>query len=516
MRICVLAVTSIFLSFACNICLGEAQLLGFDKPHRINGTYVVTLKEDPARFRATKTRLAKARKGTAPGGSALIGDLEFDKRELTRAGALLAAAVRGRVSGMLPLSKSIVIDASEEEIRRLRHEPDVESIEVDQPAVVTGTQSPAPYGLTRIDQRERPIDDKYVYNSRGHPYDVWVMDTGVWGEHPDISAWHDPGAGYPLQIVSRGYASWFVTSPAPAGGYSEEGEDCAGHGSHIAGIIQAKTFGVSKFKTTYTTAGYTREGVWLHMIVGANCAGVTSVARMRSAIQTVASYAAINNRIQILNLSMSATSAGTDSLLVSDIQNAIALGVVIVAGAGPNEAVDACNYLPGGAPGVITVGALTDTDYLWQDTGYGSCVELFAPGDNINSLKGAYYDSSGTLIKKRFPSCSTASGVDVQQCDGVSMATAFVTGSIALLAAEFEDGGHAFNSVEEVRAALIAATTKDEIKGNLKGSPNRILYSRGGVDLYGSPPVPEVGPDIHIRRLMPAILMLLLEPAPSL
>lgn len=59
--------------------------------------------------------------------------------------------------------------------------------------------------------------------------------------------------------------------------------------------------------------------------------------------------------------------------------NLVAAGVVVVAGAG-NDAADACQYTPAGAPGVLTVAASDEQDRLATFSNAGTCISVIGPG----------------------------------------------------------------------------------------------------------------------------------------
>jgi subtilisin family serine protease len=88
------------------------------------------------------------------------------------------------------------------------------------------------------------------------------------------------------------------------------------------------------------------------------------------------------------------------------------LGIIVVASAG-NVGRNACNYSPGSATGVITVGATNKYDARPWYSNYGNCVSIFAPGDSIRSA-------------------STGSDFATSVRSGTSMAAPHVSGAAAL------------------------------------------------------------------------------------
>jgi subtilisin family serine protease len=81
-----------------------------------------------------------------------------------------------------------------------------------------------PWGLDRIDQRALPLSGTYTYTSTGAGVHVYMIDTGIWTQHPEFGGRADN-----------------VDDVAGLGG-----EDCWGHGTATAGIVGSATYGVAK------------------------------------------------------------------------------------------------------------------------------------------------------------------------------------------------------------------------------------------------------------------------------
>jgi subtilisin family serine protease len=129
-----------------------------------------------------------------------------------------------------------------------------------------------------------------------------------------------------------------------------------------------------------------------------------------------------------------------------------ASGVVLAVAAG-NETVDACTESPSRAASAITVGATTSTDARASFSNFGSCVDVFAPGNNITSAWNTSTTATNTI-------------------SGTSMASPHVAGVAALYLQ-----GSPSASVATVTSAITSSATTGVVTSAGTGSPNRLLYS---------------------------------------
>lgn len=93
---------------------------------------------------------------------------------------------------------------------------------------------------------------------------------------------------------------------------------------------------------------------------------------------------------------------GGKSVAINDaVASAVASGVVVVVAAGNNNA-DACLYSPASAVTALTVGATNVTDGRSYFSNYGGCVDVYAPGESIESASSssatAYVSMQGTSM----------------------------------------------------------------------------------------------------------------------
>lgn len=105
---------------------------------------------------------------------------------------------------------------------------------------------------------------------------------------------------------------------------------------------------------------------------------------------TAAIYYAVDNRAQVINLSLGAYA--NDPALKAAINYAIANDVIVVAAAGNcgDTSLPECTGVPAGAvaypatyPDVIAVGASTSSDQIAYFSSYGQSIDVVAPGYNI-------------------------------------------------------------------------------------------------------------------------------------
>ena len=112
-------------------------------------------------------------------------------------------------------------------VEALRHNPQVDFIEPDQVMSRDASQSPATWGLDRIDQRNRPTNNTYNYYFTGAGVHVYVIDTGVRGDHVDYSGRATDGRTSPTATAPRTAArgtepSSPVSSEAPRTAWPRE------------------------------------------------------------------------------------------------------------------------------------------------------------------------------------------------------------------------------------------------------------------------------------------------------
>lgn len=228
----------------------------------------------------------------------------------------------------------------------------------------------------RIGTRNPDFDiSKISNNNSPNPIRVFVLDTGIADDHPDIN-------------INRDLSKDFTTDD------SSDWSDKNGHGTHVAGTIGASDNSeVSGVAPNIELIAY--------KVLGNNGNGSTS--GIFKAFDDVAAYKKKNpNAICIMNMSLSGSKGDNNSfeLYCNKIKNLTDLGVLIIVAAG-NDKINAFNKMPAAVPDVITVGAYDDTNNkLAVFSNFGAKVDILAPGVNIKNtwLEGGYKSISGTSM----------------------------------------------------------------------------------------------------------------------
>ncbi|TDM65042.1 S8 family peptidase [Acinetobacter pittii] len=297
-------------------------------------------------------------------------------------------------------------------VEAMKKNPKVVSVENDTIMKIDATtQSNPDWGLDRIDQKNLPLDSAYSYLQTGSGTTAYIVDTGILSTHQQFSG-----------RVLSGY-----TAISDGNGTN----DCHGHGTHVAGTVGGSTYGVAK-------------NVSLVPIRILGCDGSGASSNVIAGLDWILKN---GKKPAVVNMSLGGEA---NTSLDSAVENLFNNGYVMVVAAG-NSNTDACSTSPARVSKAITVAATDSTDTRASYSNYGSCVDIFAPGSQINSS----WIGSNTATKV---------------LNGTSMATPHVVGVVAEMLQSTPTA-----TPQTISNNLLNQASNNVVK-NPSGSPNRLLY----------------------------------------
>ncbi|KAK1826217.1 subtilisin-like protease 6 [Podospora conica] len=266
-----------------------------------------------------------------------------------RSGKFLSTSVHSYHMGKM---RALALEADDKMITEIFRADEVAYIEQDVYVKASArlVQGSAPTGLERLSHAE-PGRNGYVFDSSsGQGITAYVVDTGIRTDHTEF----------------EGRAIW------GANFVNDNDTDENGHGSHVAGTVGGKNYGVAKnvelvaVKVLDADGGGSNSGV---------LAGIDFVSKNATA-------RGLRGKA-VMNMSLGGSFSRS---LNSAIEALAAAGIVPVVAAG-NENANTDTTSPGSAPNAITVGAIDQTtDRRASFSNFGELVDIFAPGVNVLSV----------------------------------------------------------------------------------------------------------------------------------
>lgn len=338
----------------------------------------------------------------APGGDAVPGQyivtLKSPARTPRTLGTTLARYADGFAARLTP-----------SQLTTLRRDPAVAAIEQDQIIKATTVQKKPTWGLDRIDETALPLSHTYSYKHTGAGVNAYVIDTGI-----DTSL---------AQFGGRADVAYDAL-----GG---NGKDQNGHGTHVAGIIGSRSYGVAK-------------SVRLHSVRVLNSKGQGTLSQVIAGVNWVTKHHAGK---AVANLSLGGGKSTAFNKAVTKLSRS---GVFVTVATG-NDGKDSCKTSPASAASVEAVGATSSKDVRPSFSNYGKCLDIYAPGVNVYStLPGGTGFGTGT-----------------------SMASPFVAGAAALYKSAYGD-----KSFGTIQKWLAKNATKGKVKKNKAHTHNYLLNKR--------------------------------------
>lgn len=289
----------------------------------------------------------------------------------------------------------------------------------DQVVLEQHTVEQAPWHLARIVQKGYPMYENvsYPFNATGSCHrngslvNTYIVDTGIDVAHSQF----------------EGRAVWGANL------VDDNDTDCNSHGTHVAGIVGSKNWGVCVDAN-------------LHAVKVLDCDGSGSISGVIAGIQWVYEHhtAATAGTKSIVNMSLGGgRSSALDRAIDSFVQNSNGVFFVVAAG---NENSDACKGSPSRLKSVVTVMASDRLDNKAWFSNWGTCADIYAPGVDVTS---------------------TVPGEKHAKFSGTSMASPVVAGVLNHYISRYSDAGVKM---------MLERSTSNVIKKNEDSSPNRLVF----------------------------------------
>ncbi|PVI02724.1 subtilisin-like protein [Periconia macrospinosa] len=296
-----------------------------------------------------------------------------------------------------------------------------EETKVEKKALVT--QSGATWGLGAVSHRSGS-SSSYVYDdTAGAETYAYVVDSGILTTHQEF----------------EGRATFAYNA---AGGGNA---DTLGHGTHVAGTIGGKTYGVAK-KTNL---------IAVKVFQGAQSSTSIVLDGYNWAVNDIRSKGREGS--SAINLSLGGSSSLT---WTNAVQAAYTAGILSVAAAGNGDQSGRPLPVSGQSPAnsgvALTVSASDSSFRIASFANYGAGVDVIAPGVGITS---AWYTSNSAT----------------NSISGTSMATPHVVG-LALYLNRLEG----LTTPAAITNRIKALGVSGRISGSLQGTPNLFIYNGNG------------------------------------
>lgn len=313
-------------------------------------------------------------------------------------------------------------------VTELRRRPDVAYVEQNGLVHALGVQTPVgSWGQDRVDQRNLPLNNSYTYPNTGAGVHAYIIDTGLNATHTEFTGRVGNGADF----TGLGTTN-----------------DANGHGTHVAATVGGTTYGLAK-------------GVTLHAVRVLDASGSGTWSGVISGINWVI---ANKQTPAVANASLGGSASSTVDAAAN---NLVAAGVTFAVASG-NSNTDACSQSParrGVVNGLISTNASTNTDARASFSNYGTCTDIFAPGQGIKSAWIGSNTATNTI-------------------SGTSMASPHAAGAAALYL-----GKNPALTPAQVEAAMKADATTGKITNPGTGSANLLVYV-GNIGGSTPPPPP--------------------------
>ena len=303
------------------------------------------------------------------------------------------------------------VNLSDEAVDALRHDPRVDHVRPSREHRALAVQTNPGWALDRMDDPSGS-DGTYEHFFDGTDTHIYIVDTGVRGDHTEFAG-----------RMGNGINTADGSSP---------NTDTFDHGTGVASVAAGKTKGIARGATIHS--------------VKITSGGTAWDDDMLEGIDWVVENA---KAPAVMNLSFDADSEDLRDALA----RAASKGIVVTKAAGNNSA-EACNDdLGNQAEGIVVVGATTATDRRRPASDFGACVDIFAPGSDVDTATSMSATGKITM-------------------SGTSLAAPYVAGIAAVIRQQRPQW-----LMANVRTALLESAWTGKLIGLDSASPNRLANS---------------------------------------
>ncbi len=277
--------------------------------------------------------------------------LKMNSQAETAGTAANAAGIpQSRILGTIPKDNLVIAKLTWRQIYSAMSNPNVRQAYYDWPMSLgktlktrqVGGKEAGSWGLDRIDQRASELDGRYNMTTTGEGVNAYIIDTGLRTSHSEFEG-----------RASHAFSAY------------GDGSDGNGHGTHVAGTIGGKNYGVA-------------PGAKLHGVKVLSDDGWGYISDIVDGINYVAKNAI---KPAVANLSLGGS---PHDLLDNAVRDLIQAGVTVAVAAG-NESDDASSSSPARVEEALTIGSSEMGDRMSYFSNYGELLDVFAPGSDIVS-----------------------------------------------------------------------------------------------------------------------------------
>ena len=290
--------------------------------------------------------------------------------------------------------------------------------------VEVSAESRDQWHLKRINVKTLPLPSTVQRRiSSSAPVHVIVIDSGIDGKHPDLSSRVAPASEH-FSLIDNDVCCSTPSDPLC---------DCAEHGTHCSGLVASPKAGYNPSAILHSVKVFDKQGQSSFSIILQGMDKAISLSKLHPGETYIASMSLGGSLSTQINAAA---------------QKLVTAGIFLVVAAG-NETQNACLTSPASSPAAFTVGASEIDDSIAYFSNYGACVNIFAPGSQINSCKP---------------------GGGYQYLSGTSMATPIVAGFASAIAAS-----EGLSKPSDIRAAINNHISKNTVT-NAKSTNNNLPY----------------------------------------